>query len=234
VKKSEPLQKQFMRKLEDLSRSRGIREVFRELVEIMALFISNSVDADHYDARKERYLQIVKPYSGTDLGSMAELFAMVQLMIIEHDDNPCDVLGAIYMEIGAANQKSGQVFTPDYICRLMAALVGIPPKQEIMGKGCYTLNDPACGSGALIIGYIYEMRRAGIEYDKVFATLEDIDIICVCMAYVQLSLYGVPAVVIHGNPLTMEEWSTWWTPACRVLMKEQENERVEGAGSSYI
>jgi len=32
------------------------------------------------------------------------------------------------------------------------------------------------------------------------------------MAYVQLSLYGIPAVVIHGNTLTLDEWSHWYTP----------------------
>lgn len=33
------------------------------------------------------------------------------------------------------------------------------------------------------------------------------------MAYVQLSLLHIPAVVYHGNSLTVETWSTWRTPA---------------------
>jgi hypothetical protein len=41
----------------------------------------------------------------------------------------------------------------------------------------------------------------------------DIDIKCVNMAYLQLSLFGIPAVIIHGNSLTCEEWSVWRTPA---------------------
>ncbi len=32
------------------------------------------------------------------------------------------------------------------------------------------------------------------------------------MAYIQLSLYGIPAVVIHANTLSAEEWSRWYTP----------------------
>ena len=31
------------------------------------------------------------------------------------------------------------------------------------------------------------------------------------MCYIQLSLLGIPAVVIHGNPLTMQEWAHWYT-----------------------
>lgn len=33
------------------------------------------------------------------------------------------------------------------------------------------------------------------------------------MAYVQLSLLHIPAVVIHGNTLALEERSHWLTPA---------------------
>jgi hypothetical protein len=33
------------------------------------------------------------------------------------------------------------------------------------------------------------------------------------MAYVQLSLLHIPAVVYHGNSLSVETWSTWRTPA---------------------
>ena len=33
------------------------------------------------------------------------------------------------------------------------------------------------------------------------------------MTYVQLSLYAVPAVIKHGNTLSMNEWSNWYTPA---------------------
>lgn len=33
------------------------------------------------------------------------------------------------------------------------------------------------------------------------------------MSYVQLSLMHVPAVIVHGNTLTLEEYSHWYTPA---------------------
>jgi hypothetical protein len=33
------------------------------------------------------------------------------------------------------------------------------------------------------------------------------------MSYVQLSLLGIPGIVIHGNSLSLEEWSHWVTPA---------------------
>jgi hypothetical protein len=36
---------------------------------------------------------------------------------------------------------------------------------------------------------------------------------CVHMAYVQLSLLGIPAVVVHGNALSLDVWGVWYTPA---------------------
>ena len=33
------------------------------------------------------------------------------------------------------------------------------------------------------------------------------------MAYLQLSLFGIPAIIVHGNSLTVEQWSVWKTPA---------------------
>ena len=45
------------------------------------------------------------------------------------------------------------------------------------------------------------------------------------MAYIQLSLYGIPAVVIHGNTLTMETWSHWYTPCAAVPFMEEFAER---------
>jgi hypothetical protein len=47
---------------------------------------------------------------------------------------------------------------------------------------------------------------------QLVVTAVDIDLKCVHMTYLQLALYGVPAVIIHGNSLSCEEWSRWYTP----------------------
>jgi hypothetical protein len=44
------------------------------------------------------------------------------------------------------------------------------------------------------------------------------------MAYIQLSLYGIPAMVIHGNTLTMEEWDRWYTPCALVPFSKAQSE----------
>ena len=48
---------------------------------------------------------------------------------------------------------------------------------------------------------------------RMHATAQDIDAKAARMTYVQLSLLGVPAVVVTGNTLTLEERERWYTPA---------------------
>jgi hypothetical protein len=40
----------------------------------------------------------------------------------------------------------------------------------------------------------------------------DLDIKAVHMCYLQLSLLGIPAIVRHGNSLSLEMFSDWITP----------------------
>ena len=64
-----------------------------------------------------------------------------------------------------------------------------------------------------MLGFAKAMYNNKMNYcDQMVAYCCDIDIKCVHMAYLQLSLYGIPAVIIHGNSLTNEEWSRWYTP----------------------
>jgi hypothetical protein len=58
------------------------------------------------------------------------------------------------------------------------------------------------------------MQERGLNYQRdVHVTAIDLDSTAAMMAYVQLSLMHVPAVVVHGNTLTLEQYSQWFTPA---------------------
>ena len=101
-------------------------------------------------------------------------------------------------------------------------LAGDDAEKELTTKPYITVNDPCTGSGALLLGYAGAMKRHKIEYQtKMRAVATDIDLKCVHMAYIQLALYNIPAVIIHGNSLTVEEWSHWFTPAlCQAIAAE--------------
>ena len=85
----------------------------------------------------------------------------------------------------------------------------------------------------MVIALAEAMLEAGVNYQEhLHVTAIDVDLKCVHMAYLQFSLLHIPAVIVHGNTLSLEEWSHWHTPAH--LMggwngKLRRREEVEGA-----
>jgi hypothetical protein len=58
------------------------------------------------------------------------------------------------------------------------------------------------------------MKALDVNYQQhLYVTAVDVDVKCVHMAYLQFSLLPIPAIVVHGNSLTLEEFSRWYTPA---------------------
>ena len=78
-----------------------------------------------------------------------------------------------------------------------------------------TVCDPCCGAGGLMLAALDVLKNDyNINYARnCFIECSDIDIRCVHMTYLQLSLAGVPAIIKHQNALSRELWSVWKTPA---------------------
>jgi hypothetical protein len=91
---------------------------------------------------------------------------------------------------------------------------GTVSKPAIAEKGYVSVGEPAVGGGAMIIALAHEMKRQGLNYQRqLYVTATDIDLRAVHMAYLQLSLLHIPAVVINGDTIRMIEYSRWYTPA---------------------
>jgi type I restriction-modification system DNA methylase subunit len=186
--------------------------VWSDFVEASAISISNRVDLRQHDAREARYLQIVGAYKQDQVHKLAHAFGALALSL---EEEPADVLGSVFMELELGNRWKGQFFTPFHLCRLMAAMqMGDGVDAEIAAKGYITVNDPCVGGGAMPLAFAAELRAAGHDpARRLHVTAQDVDTTAVHMAYVQLSLMGVPAVVILGNSLAVEEREHWYTPA---------------------
>ena len=65
----------------------------------------------------------------------------------------------------------------------------------------------------MVLAAAGQLMSSGINcFEQLVALAVDIEIRAVHMAYIQLSLYGIPAVVIHGNTITCQEYNRWYTP----------------------
>ena len=80
--------------------------------------------------------------------------------------------------------------------------------------GNQTADDDVFLETTQVVALAHEMRNAGISYQRhLHVTAVDVDPKSVHMAYLQFSLLHIPAIIIHGNSLNLEEFGRWYTPA---------------------
>lgn len=209
---------ELLKEIQRVGQTEGLNQAFTTFLEVSATSIAATMDPFNPEEREKRYREITAGMKPELLTAYARMLSLLYLAISEHQDDPCDILGDIYHELRLNNEWNGQFFTPDNVCRLMAQMT--LPTSDLEGKEApITVNEPTCGSGAMVIGAIWAMKMGHFDYsDKVIFVAQDLDIRCVWMTYLQLTLYRVPAVVIHSNTLTMEEYSRWHTPYLTVPM----------------
>lgn len=203
--------KSICKLIDDVGRRHHRWQVFSDFVEMGACAVSNKVDFSQYDVREDRYMQIVKKYEKDEIQAfpkmLAELFSAL-------DGEPQDLLGMVFHELELHNKYTGQFFTPYSLCQLMASMqVDENTDRIIEQNGFITLSEPACGSGAMIIAFADALKQRCHDISKTMhVTATDVDVKCVHMAFLQLSLIGIPGLIIHGNTLSLEEWAVWGTP----------------------
>ena len=180
---------------------------------VTAIAISRAVDWVHREEREAEYMSIVERYDKPDVSRFPEMYVHLVNELERHADAPTDVLGAIFHELELHNKYRGQFFTPQVVCDMMGQMSLGENDPDINEKGFLSVSEPCAGSGAMILGFAKAMARRNQDWHRqMVVTATDVDLKCVYMTYLQLSLYGIPAVVIHGNTLLMQEWSRWYTP----------------------
>lgn len=203
--------KEIVKLLEANAGAKRMAEVFDDFVEMSALTFRNAVDSWGYDEREAQYLRTAGRYDREELDRFAHALALV-VKAMEQD--PCDVLGRLYMELELGNDRLGQFYTPYDVARLMAGMQIDAIAERVRSHGFAKLYEPACGAAAFIVAVSQEMRTAGLNpQTQLHVTAEDIAPQAVHMAYIHLSLLHVPAVVHRRNTLTLETFDTWRTPA---------------------
>lgn len=186
--------------------------LFSDWIEAAAISLSNAIDLRQRDVREARYMEIIGRYDRDVIDTFPRIFAELTMAM---EDEPADMLGRVFGELELCNAARGQFFTPYTVCRLMAeVMLGDEMNAIIEREGFVTVNEPACGAGAMVIACAEAMRGAGINYQRhMHVTAIDIDPRAIHMAYIQFSLLHIPAVVILGNSLALETREQWFTPA---------------------
>lgn len=196
--------------IQDIGYRHGTWQVYSDFLELAAITISNAVDKIQFSEREKRYLETISRYSKDEVIKITQIFTeLVNALEVDIED----VLGRVYQELGLGNKWMGQFFTPFQISFAAGKMTVHDLKGTIKRKGYVTVNEPTAGGGSMILGLCKAMLEEGINYQKhMLVVAQDLDIRAVFMSYIQLSLAGVPAIVIHGNSLLFEERNRWYTP----------------------
>lgn len=214
-----PTVNEIIKRIESSAYRIGKSQLISDVFECGAIAISNTVDLLQQAEREERYQQIIKNYEPSERELLTDIFGKIYALLssVVYDDGKFnDYLGELFMRCNQGNSKAGQFFTPYHISHFMAkAAIGDEVIKQTENDGILTVCDPCCGGGGMMVAALDVLKNDyNINYARnCFIECSDIDIRCVHMTYLQLSLAGVPAIIKHQNSLSRELWSVWKTPA---------------------
>ncbi|MDC7861452.1 N-6 DNA methylase [Pantoea ananatis] len=164
----------------------------------------------HAPESMARCRKICGRYRPEDISDLHRLFGM---MVSTLEANFHDFLGAIFMELELGDGRQGQYFTPYSVQSLMARMLMPGVQEAVKREGLFTLSEPTCGAGGMVVAVAECMLEAGLNpSEQMFASCIDIDPVAADMAFIQLSLLGIPAEVITGNTLTLKFSRVRYTP----------------------
>lgn len=199
--------KEFISKLSNLDRSKSVSTVFNDFLTLSCCSLAQTVYRS--DILEQKYLNIIKTYTKEQAEEFSKLLAFLVLGL---EQAPQDFLGQVFMSLNLGRQANGQYFTPYSVCKFMAE-INFTEIETIQNNQLITLSEPCCGSGGIIIAFAETLKEQGYNYQhQLFVEAIDIDETCFKMAYIQLSILGIPARVMLGDTLAWKFQKVLYTP----------------------
>lgn len=174
-------------------------------------------------SREKEYLEVARNYSRDELSDISRALSM---LVQEMEKNPfTDILGPFYLECASHSSKQarGEFFTPPEISKIMARMLFDADSIKAAGKPI-TLNEPACGSGGMVLAAAELFAPDSVDLLRV--TAQDINPVATDMAYINLTLWGIPARIMLGDTIRMTVTREW----CNVhwfRVGEHDRQRIE-------
>ena len=164
------------------------------------------------DELEQKYLQTVRQYTEEQAEEFSKLLA---LLVMALEEKYQDFLGEVFMRLNLGNSSIGQYETPYTVSKFMIEInfSELEISQKIANNHLITLSEPCCGSGGMIIAFAETMKEHNFNYQKyLYVEAIDIDEMSFMMAYIQLTLLGIPAKVIQGDTLSLKFQQVLYTP----------------------
>lgn len=196
----------FKKMLPTVSNAHSPSDIFRDVCRIFSLSLRGAVTVDktERDGIESMYASLAGKYGP---GGMEKVGAMFAHLVEGLELKRSDFLGHVYEDLNATVKDFGQFFTPDCVSRMMARITFSARPEP--GK-VVTMNDCACGAGALLIEGAEAFVGCGGRQGDILIYAEDLDATACCIAYTQLSLLGYPAIVHHMDSLSRKVYEGPW------------------------
>jgi len=191
----------FRTVLEEIAYGKG------SLITVFSDYACMAACAYAMQTREKEYLSVAGRYSREELERFAKAMAF---MVEEMEQKPFeDLLGAYQCDVQSklSRDLGGEFYTPGAIGELMAK-VGADVLEAVNRGRPVSINDPASGSGGLILSLAQEFAKAQ-AVDLMRVTCQDISKIACDMAYINTTLWGVPARIIWGDTLRRTVEAKW-------------------------
>lgn len=213
--------KEFIKILDGLDSSKSRHDNFRNFCEMAYCALAKKTAPDQISADKfeTRYMDIVSTYSNKDdVRKMPELLG---LMTSALNAGGCDFLGEVAGELELLESRSGQFFTPYHLSKVMAQINLTNAHAIINEQGFLTISDPAAGAGCMILAVADCLEEQGHDIlTTMSAQVTELSRMTYHMLFIQLSLRGIAAAVIHGNSLSLEVFESAYTPAAIIFAEK--------------
>lgn len=173
---------------------------------VFADFCKMSACALAMGKREEEYLEVARNYTRDELSDISRALSM---LVQEMEKNPfTDILGPFYLECAAHSSKQarGEFYTPPEISKLMARILFDVEAIKAAGKPII-MNEPACGAGGMVLAAAELFAPDSVDLLRV--TAQDINPVATDMAYINLTLWGIPARIILGDTIRMTATREW-------------------------
>lgn len=165
-------------------------------------------------------------------GDFVEACAIAVSNSCDKDSPDRDKREKRYRQIMAGYEPAEQTIFPQLFGALTEALEQNPDQdflgdmqERIQTRGWVSINDCACGAGALLIAARNVMMRVGQDWSSgALFVAQDIDRTAALMCYLQLSLLGCAGYVVIADslrypitgsllrPTPVPEQDIWYTP----------------------
>ena len=183
-------------------------EVFRDFVSLAARELDMARIRSPENIGESR--RICERYKPDDISGFKKLFC---LMVTALEARFHDFLGSLLMKLELGASEMAQFFTPYHLQQLMARMLSQDAPAVVARQGFITVDEPACGSAGMIVAWAECMLEAGLNpSEHLYTRCNDIDPMVSDIAFIQLSLLGIPAEVITGNTLTLKANRVRYTP----------------------